>query len=46
MLKAGNRSELDMNEGGAHGYLMRDAALLDDTLRKTDAFLKSLGLME
>jgi len=46
MLKAGNRSELDVNEGGAHGYLMRDAALLDDTLRKTDAFLKSLGLMD
>ncbi|MBL9130468.1 MAG: alpha/beta hydrolase [Verrucomicrobiaceae bacterium] len=45
MLKAGNRSELDVNEGGAHGYLMRDAALLDDTLRKTDAFLKSLGLL-
>lgn len=46
MLKAGNRSELDVNEGGAHGYLMRDAALLDDTLRKTDVFLKSLGLMQ
>jgi len=45
MLKAGNRSELDVNEGGAHGYLMRDKALFDDTMKKTDAFLKSLGLL-
>ena len=46
MLKAGNRSELDINEGGAHGYLMRDATLFADTLQKTDAFLKSLGLLK
>jgi acetyl esterase/lipase len=45
MLKAGNRSELDINEGGAHGYLMRDMALFDDTMKTTDAFLKSLGLL-
>lgn len=45
MLKAGNRSELDINEGGAHGYLMRDKTLFDDTMKKTDAFLKSLGLL-
>jgi acetyl esterase len=45
MLKAGNRSELDVNEGGAHGYLMRDKALFDDTMKKTDVFLKSLGLL-
>jgi acetyl esterase len=45
MLKAGNRSELDINEGGVHGYLMRDKALFDDTMKKTDAFLKSLGLL-
>jgi acetyl esterase len=45
MLKAGNRCELDVNEGGAHGYLMRDRALFDDTMKKTDAFLKSLGLL-
>jgi dienelactone hydrolase len=44
MLKAGNRCELDINEGGAHGYLMRDKALFDDTMKKTDVFLKSLGL--
>lgn len=46
MLKAGNRSELDINEGGVHGYLMRDQALFDDTLQKTDSFLKSLGLVK
>lgn len=46
MLKAGNRSELDVNDGGAHGYLMRDKVLFDDTMKKTDAFLKSLGLLQ
>jgi acetyl esterase len=46
MLKAGNRCELDVNEGGAHGYLMRDQFLFDETLRKTDTFLKSLGLLK
>ena len=44
MLKAGNRCELDINDGGVHGYLMRDKALLDDTLAKSDVFLRSLGL--
>ncbi len=44
MLKAGNRSELDINTGGTHGYLMRDKALYDDTMQKTDTFLESLGL--
>ncbi|GEP42847.1 alpha/beta hydrolase [Brevifollis gellanilyticus] len=46
MLKAGNRCELDVNEGGTHGYLMRDKALYDDTMTKTDVFLKSLGLLK
>ena len=46
MLKAGNRSELDVNEGGVHGYLMRDATLFAETLNKTDVFLKSLGLLK
>lgn len=45
MLKAGNRSELIVNEGGAHGYLMRTKALFDDCLSKSDAFLKSLSLL-
>ncbi|MCB1276312.1 alpha/beta hydrolase [Prosthecobacter sp.] len=46
MLKAGNRCELDINEGGVHGYLMRKKELFDDTMTKTDAFLKSLGLLD
>lgn len=45
MLKAGNRCELDINEGGVHGYLMRNKALFDDTMKKTDVFLQSLGLI-
>lgn len=45
MLKAGNRCELDVNEGGVHGYLMRDKGLYDDTMQKTDVFLKSLELL-
>jgi len=45
MLKAGNRCELDVNEGGEHGYLMRTQELFDDTMRKTEAFLASLSLL-
>jgi acetyl esterase len=45
MLKAGNTSVLDVHEGGVHGYLMREEALLQDTFRKTDAFLKKIGLL-
>jgi len=45
MLKAGNKSELVINDGGVHGYLMRDKALLDDTLARSDAFLAGLGLL-
>lgn len=45
MLKVGNRSELVVNEGGAHGYLMRTQPLYDECLAKTDAFLKSLSLL-
>src|SRR5206468_5584915 len=33
MLKAGNRSELVVNEGGKHGYLMFDRALYDQTMQ-------------
>lgn len=46
MLKAGNRSELVIHEGGAHGYLMFTQPLFEECLAKTDAFLSSLGLME
>jgi len=45
MLKAGNRCELVVQEGGAHGYLMRDRALWEQTLQRTETFLKSLGLL-
>ena len=45
MLKAGNRSELVVNEGGAHGYLMRTQPLFDECLAKSDAFLRSLSLL-
>lgn len=45
MLKAGNRSELVIHEGGGHGYLMRTQPLFDECLAKTDAFLKSLSLL-
>ena len=46
MLKAGNRCELVATEGAAHGYLMRDRAHYEATLRQTEAFLASLGLLE
>ena len=46
MLKAGNRCELDINQGGAHGYLMRKRELVEDTLNKTDKFLASLGFLK
>lgn|GEM_PF-2229571 len=45
MLAAGNRSELDVNEGGAHGYLMREESLYEDTLNKSFDFLQSLNLL-
>jgi len=45
MLAAGNRSELDIHEGGAHGYLMREESLYVDTIEKSVAFLKSLNLL-
>lgn len=46
MLKAGNRCELVVNEGGKHGYLMFDRALYEDTLRKTEEFLAGLKLLD
>lgn len=45
MLKAGNRSELIVNDGGAHGYLMRTQPLYEECLSKSDVFLTSLGLL-
>lgn len=46
MLKAGNKSELVINAGGTHGYLMRDMKLLMDTFARSDAFLAELGFIE
>ena len=40
-----NRSELIVNDGGAHGYLMRTQELYDECLQKSDAFLTSLHLL-
>ena len=44
IIKAGNRCELVVDEGGAYGYLYRDRAHYEEALRKTEAFLASLGL--
>lgn len=46
MLKAGNRCELVVNDGGAHGYLMRTKELYEEALRKTEAFLSSTGILK
>jgi acetyl esterase/lipase len=45
MLKAGNRCELVPAEGGAHGYLMRDRAMYEEALQRTETFLASLGFL-
>jgi acetyl esterase/lipase len=45
MLAAGNKSVLDVNEGGKHGYLMFEEALYEDTLAKTAAFLTRIGFL-
>lgn len=45
MLKAGNLSVLEVNEGGAHGYLMADQAIFEDTLLKMEAFLSRLKFL-
>ncbi len=46
MLKAGNTSELVVNEGGRHGYLMFDKTLYDETMKKTEAFLRASGMLK
>jgi acetyl esterase len=45
MLKVGSRCELVVDDGGLHGYLYRDQPRYEDTLRKTETFLASLGLL-
>jgi len=45
MKAAGNACELVTNEGGAHGYLMFDRELLDETLSLSEAFLRRLKIL-
>lgn len=45
MKKAGNRCELDVNQGGGHGYLMTTRALYEDTLAKTERFMREVGMV-
>lgn len=45
MKKAGNRCELDVNQGGGHGYLMTTRELYEDTLVKTEKFLREIGIL-
>ena len=46
MKKAGNRSELVPYEGGAHGYLMREESLYQDTITRAAAFLSTCGILK
>lgn len=46
MLKAGNRCELVTTAGAAHGYLMRDRAMYEEALKRTEMFLTTLGFLE
>lgn len=44
MRKAGNRVQLDVNEGGGHGYLLVERGIFEDTLTKTETFLRSVNM--
>jgi acetyl esterase len=44
MRKAGNRVELHVKEGGAHGYVMTEREIYEDTLAKTEAFLRKVKM--
>jgi acetyl esterase/lipase len=44
MRKAGNRVQLDINEGGGHGYLLVERGVFEDTLAKTEKFLREVGM--
>lgn len=46
MLAAGNQSQLVINEGGAHGYLMRKKEPFDETISGMSAFLEKRNLLE
>jgi acetyl esterase len=45
MKRAGNRCELDVNQGGIHGYLLIERGLFEDTLAKCERFLASVGML-
>ncbi|MEX2577795.1 MAG: alpha/beta hydrolase [Verrucomicrobiales bacterium] len=46
MLAAGNRSELVVNDGGVHGYLIRTEDLYEEAIEAAAEFLRSLDLLE
>lgn len=45
MQQWGNRCELDVHDGGRHGYLMFDQQQYRETIAKTERFLESLELL-
>ena len=44
MRAAGNTCELVVDERGSHSYMMRTAALFDEAMNRTEAFLKQAGI--
>lgn len=42
----GNQSELITHEGGNHGYLIFDLKLFEETMQRTESFLKKNGFLE
>lgn len=46
MKKVGNRCDFVVHEGGIHGYFLYEQALYDETVKRTDEFLRSVGLLK
>ncbi|MGC3965968.1 MAG: alpha/beta hydrolase [Pirellulales bacterium] len=44
--KVGTPCELVIDDGGIHGYLMKDAKKYDDTMARTEQFFRTLKLLE
>lgn len=44
MRKAGNRVRLEVNDGGVHGYLLIERGIFEDTLAKTEKFLREVKM--
>lgn len=44
MLAAGNRSVLEVHAGGIHGYILYEKPLYEETLAKTERFLREVGM--